>query len=383
MGYERLTLILELIWEGYERFVTDKVVAVLTIVVLILVLIWLVYKRLANGRWPEWTGFGEYIGPRVPQNKTFQPGKTLWDWMQLLIIPAILAGGVYWLNESARQSEQAISSDNIQEAALQTYIDRMAELLIKENLSESEQKSEVRVVARARTLTVLQGLDKERKGALLRFLYEANLIQKDKTVIDLSGANLREANLRWAQLREAYLYRANLDGADLRWAQLSFANLSGASLNEAKLYSADLRWAQLSEASLYEADLNFANLSGADLSGANLIKAELRYDLNGANLSGARLIDAHLSGVRLINANLSRADLLNADLRVAQLIDANLSGAYLNNADLRGAQLRGANLRQAQLRGAKYTKNIKYPLLGTIWPEGFDPDAAGAIRVDE
>ncbi len=251
------------------------ILAIIALIIVLSILIWIGYKLV-------WTGFSN---------------KTLWDWMQLLIIPAILAGGAYWLNESARHREQAvteqraeternIAADNRQEAALQTYLDRMAELFLDKKLRKSEENSEVRAVARARTLTVLQRLDKDRKGALLRFLHETDLINKDKTVINLSGADLTEANLT-----ETNLSGANLIGADLRWANLIKANLIGA----------DLRW-------------------------ANLIKA---------NLIGAELIGADLYGANLIGADLSRA---------------------------------------------KYTKN-NADLPDTIWPEGFDPDAAGAILI--
>ena len=58
------------------------------------------------------------------------------------------------------------------------------------------------------------------------------------------------------------------------------------------------------------------------------------------------------------------ADLRDIDLRGADLIKANLSGA-----DLRGADL----------REAKYNANTKWPVLPQ--PEGFDPEAAGAVLV--
>jgi hypothetical protein len=79
-------------------------------------------------------------------------GKTLWDWLQLLIIPAVLAVGGYLFNyttsrnerqateqraqverEAASkrdQTERDIASDNQHEAALQAYIDKISELLL-------------------------------------------------------------------------------------------------------------------------------------------------------------------------------------------------------------------------------------------------------------
>ncbi len=105
--------------------------------------------------------------------------------------------------------------------------------------------------------------------------------------------------------------------------------------------------------------------SGADLNGANLNGANLREaNLNGANLNGANLSGAKLNGANLHDADLSAADLSGANLRGANLSDANLSGANLS----------GAKLRWANLHGATYNADTK-------WPEGFDPEAAGAVLV--
>ena len=41
--------------------------------------------------WRDWTGVGERRWKTAP-NEQVQPGKTLWDFLQLLIVPAILIG---------------------------------------------------------------------------------------------------------------------------------------------------------------------------------------------------------------------------------------------------------------------------------------------------
>lgn len=49
--------------------------------------------------WQGWayqwglTGFGDSFGkPKSPQGlRDYYPGKTLWDWMQLLLVPGVLA----------------------------------------------------------------------------------------------------------------------------------------------------------------------------------------------------------------------------------------------------------------------------------------------------
>ena len=193
-------------------------------------------------------------------------GKTLWDWLQLLIIPAVLAVGGYLLNyttsrnerqateqraqvereaaEKRAQTERDIASDNQREAALQTYIDKISELLCERNLRESQPEDEVQIIARVRTLTTLPRLDATRKGSVIQFLYESQLISKNKNIIDLGGANLSRANLSRANLNGANLNGANLLEADLSNATFIGADLSGANLGGANLLSINLKSSQ-------------------------------------------------------------------------------------------------------------------------------------------
>jgi len=241
------------------------------------------------------------------KNTGFQ-GKSLWDWMELLVIPFVLALGAFYLNRSERaverqiaedraKLEREIATDRQQEAALQSYLDRIADLLLNAKLLTTE-SDEVRNVARVRTLTVLRGLDSMRKGIILKFLVEAGLIKKEKPVVDLRGADLSTAYLIFANLE-----RVNLEGADLRRSNLRVANLEGANLNSANLGGADL---------------TAANLESADLSGANFDSADLKATyLMLTNLEGAHLSGANLEGANLRGADLSGADLENANLRDA------------------------------------------------------------------
>jgi len=98
------------------------------------------------------------------------------------------------------------------------------------------------------------------------------------------------------------------------------------------------------------------------------------------SLSRLDLCDADLHGANLCAADLFYSDLCNANLRDAVLWDADLSNVDLSGADLYGADLHNkklhtAYLTHAKLKGAKYDR-------GTIWPDGFDPDAHGCIKVD-
>lgn len=114
---------------------------------------------------------------------------------------------------------------------------------------------------------------------------------------------------------------------------------------QSELTVIDLRGAQLKDANLNQADLNRSQLSGADLSNA---------DLGGSNLCGADLSRADLTFARFYSANLTGADLSFADLSYSYIYFANLSDVKLFYAQFRGSQLRGSQLRRAQLRNARF-----------------------------
>jgi hypothetical protein len=207
--------------------------------------------------------------------------KTLWDWMELLIIPLVLAIGAFFLQRSERavereaadirarreqeeenrraRLEHELATDRQQEGALQAYLDRMAELLLKEKLLEGKDEK-VLNVARVRTLTVMRGLNCTRNAIVLRFL------------LDIGLAGNMESNL---------FVNANLEGVDLERVNLSLTNLENA-----KLKSANLKGANLKDADLHGADLTDASLREANLTGANVSSEQLKtvYTIKGATM---------------------------------------------------------------------------------------------------
>jgi hypothetical protein len=231
-------------------------------------------------------------------------GKTVWDFLQLLIVPLMLVaiGLVFSLQQDVRQqrvenqrakAERELAEQRAQDEALQAYLDQMSGLLLERDLRTSEEDSEVRTLARARTLTVLGRLDPSRKTAVMQFLVEAELVTSAdgrEPIIALDGASLSNADLSFLGLRNA-----DLTGADLSGANLNGADLSNADLGATKKVT-------LSGGGLLypvRANLSGANLSFADLSGADLRFAVLSHaHLSGADLSGADLSHAYLIGAR-------------------------------------------------------------------------------------
>src|SRR5689334_13946366 len=90
--------------------------------------------------------------------------KTLWDWLDLLIIPAVIAVGGYWFSRAEKRYEIDIQDNRLQENTLQTYLDGMSELLLDYELCNPNSNAQSRRIARSLTLTTLRRLNGERKG---------------------------------------------------------------------------------------------------------------------------------------------------------------------------------------------------------------------------
>jgi hypothetical protein len=226
----------------WQNLSTQRVAMLITMsMVLVAVIVLLAIGGASLG----WTGFAD---------------KNLWEWLQLLgalAIPVVLAAAGLWftaqqdqrqqeiedqrveeaqkIEEQRAESERQVEEQRAQDTALQAYLDQMSSLLLDKDrpLRQSKEGDQVRTLARARTLTLLPRLDGDRKGSVMQFLYESDLLFG---TVDLGGADLSEA----------YVTDADLSDADLRVANLSGADLSNANLSDANLKFADLRYSDLS-----------------------------------------------------------------------------------------------------------------------------------------
>ena len=170
-----------------RQYIADHNVGICIIVIILVLLAWFALRVWRLG-W-DWTGFLQYTTLTIKTGNitTEIHQRPFWDVLELVIIPVLIALIVVRLNRTQRQTElkiasqrakteQDIAEDRQRQAVLEAYFDRMTDLLLKKGLHESREEAEVRHIARARTLTVLTGLDRMRKGQVLRFLYESRLI---------------------------------------------------------------------------------------------------------------------------------------------------------------------------------------------------------------
>jgi len=195
-----------------------------------------------------------YIGIR---NGIGVADKTVWDWLDILIFPVVLAVGAIGYDsiesqrdarreeeqqardarseEDRRNRELEIEDQHAQAVALQTYLDQMSTLMIDRKLRKTSSNSDERVLAQARTLTILLTLGPDRKRHPLKLVAQMHLIDKGSPVIKLPHADLNAANLA-----EVTLVNVDLTDIDLRGANLTGARLSGTVLAEADLRGAGL-----------------------------------------------------------------------------------------------------------------------------------------------
>lgn len=276
-------------------------------------------------RWPDWLGLSEKRWQKA-ENEEIRPAKTAWDWLQLLVVPIVLAVLAIAFNswQSSREAErEAARADREREFAertrlddtLQVYFAQMSELVLDRKLLSAASRSDVQVLARTLTLTTLQRLDGTRKRELLQFLIESNLIRVGSPKVALVDADLGGADLA----------RLDLDGIDLSYTKLFGAQFAGAVLTD-------------------------VNLDGAEMSHASFERASLnRVSFRGARLIEASFKHACLYKVRLIAADLSRATFAytrgdRIDSREAALGDTSWTDAEFTNSQFalsRGARPRG------------------------------------------
>lgn len=251
-------------------------------------------------------------------------GKNVWDWLELIIVPLVLAGGGLVLQrieservsrqeklekqreerQIAREKQQA--RDSLMDSIFQSYLDDMSSLMIVNHLqtmldivtlnklqkivsdgsndlhegyvtllrqkaiSQESVDSEklaaavaVVTVARARTVTAFNSLDINRRNLMTEFLRETGLVTGERGTL-LVGIELSDMDLSGTNF-----YRFNLAEANLNSSDLSDVNFFQANLIHTYLYN--------------------VNMSGALIADANLCFVELR---------GAYMKKAHIENVQ-------------------------------------------------------------------------------------
>lgn len=271
-----------LINDGYG-FVTDmpwlRGILPLLLLLLIIANVAIVSNWISNFKW---SGF---------QKKSF------WDWLQLLIVPLMLALGAFYLNSAADFRDSQIAQERKQQEILTDYFSKMQGLIVetkkskqtpgsKESNSEERLLLEFRPTAKALTLSVLEQLDGKRKGKVITYLAESQLITVDNNKlypqpeINLYGANLAGMVLNDVDQVETVNKRrlgVAITGADMTDSTIKNVRLFvGSQLRESKFIQANLTDVYFTNADMQGVQFIKSQMTGVDFS--NTILSNTRFD---------------------------------------------------------------------------------------------------------
>jgi uncharacterized protein YjbI with pentapeptide repeats len=284
--------------------------------------------------------------------------KTLWDWLQLLIIPLGLAGIAFALNlaESGREQrredrraalERSIATDQRRDDALGTYVQQISDLMLERGLLTSP-KADSRAIARTLTLSVLRRLDGRRKGFVVQFLGEAGLIN-GAGLIDAGNAGTPKISMAGADLRGVRI-NGTLKDVDLSSADLREADFRGSSLDGVRFDSADLRRSDFRNVTVLNGSFDYADLRRVDFRGAGLTGVSLGWaNLSYSDFRDGGLYDVVLFRACLIETRFDRAELTFLDLKGVSGRDVSLAGATLEAVKFKGTFLVRVHLAGARL----------------------------------
>ncbi|MBK8989903.1 MAG: pentapeptide repeat-containing protein [Chloroflexi bacterium] len=394
--------------KSYWRTLVSKrlVIALITVTILVS----FVYIGSQFG-W-SWVGLGEFKLIKSSTNEEvvfYRPPKTLWDFLEAAILPALAALVIYTLDHNDKKAKQRIADEERKQAALTGFIDRVSDLIlnqsnIQERGEDNTHNNHVHEMIHARLLEVVKGLDGSRKAQLFEFLQglelillKANLDKNDDDSKDENDSGLQEQPRRFP---DSLLDGVDFSGVELKNTKLARMELSGVRMKSAHLVNVDfsnciLRSVDFDETVMeagYFKDSDLENLScqNATFNWVNMNKAVLKYSnwtycvftdgiINEAHLHGAKLNGTKFKRVKLFKAkllqnvemrkvkwqdvDLTEAELEDADLTEATFVNTQFDGARLvrtkfQNADLRGCSMKGAVLRGARLDGARLSSMI-------------------------
>ena len=278
----------------------------LLLFLLILAIVAIVSNWIANFKW---SGF---------QKKSF------WDWLQLLIIPLMLALGAFYLNSAADFRDYQIAQEQKHQEILTDYFSKMQDLIVetkkskqtpgsKESNSEERLLLEFRPTAQALTLSVLEQLDGERKGKVITYLAESQLITVD--------------NNKLSTQPEIKLDGANLDDIELgnKGQRNSLNEDEMTIIDKIKIKNANMKRANLSGLQLLYSELNGSNLENATLENVNF---------TGSTMIGSRFINGKITDVNFTDVRLGKTIFDNVKLENIKISDkTNFDNACFTKID--------------------------------------------------
>lgn len=239
-----------------------KSIKLILLLIIVLFAIIIIYNAVFPYSSPGWMGF-------IENTTSDEKIKTLWDWLDLLIVP-ISIGIVGWIyKDYENQKEESRQKENNYTDLFNNYLKNISELILKEGLLESNEYA--MNLARSLTIVALENLDGERKGQILQFLKESNVLQN----INLLGANFRNCDLEGIVLKNQIFKgidfsHSNLTNSFLDGTEFIACNLSSANFSYSSLLNVNFEYSILKNSIIRNTDLKSVNFFGVELGNADL-----------------------------------------------------------------------------------------------------------------
>lgn len=220
----------------------------------------------------SWSGFGQTTRP---DDLTELP-KTIWDWLDLLVVPLIILIATVAFNGSMQNAQER--RENLRQAhekqlealranreLFDSLLDRISKLLLDQGLNEKGENNDemARWIATAHVTSALNLLDTQWKTETVLFLVRAKLLNGENPTIKLEWVNLDDMELAGQTLNDVNFERTLLRHSNFELTKLQGAFFTGAQLSGSKFHFAEMNKANLSGANLTDASLQNAKLEDA------------------------------------------------------------------------------------------------------------------------
>jgi len=236
---------------------------------------------------PLWTGFGE-----SEINIFMDPAKSLWDWMELLIIPVALGIAGWALNNAEKSNSYKKESERAQNEIIDSFIKIFTQLILDKNLTK-DSDIQIKIIARTRIMFALNNIDRSRKRQILQFIYESGLIF-NKPTLNLNGANINNANLD----------EILLTNAEIRGAYFINTSMKKTNLEESIFIGCDFTNANFTNSKVKNLDLSYTNLTGVKLKNMDLTSVNfLGAIFKNTKLNNSKLTEAQIITIQIMNKN--------------------------------------------------------------------------------
>jgi uncharacterized protein YjbI with pentapeptide repeats len=275
-------------WKDIWGWVKDNLITFLFLILLFTLILYIIISRYLFGFtvWLDFTGFS---------------GKSLWEWLDLLGAPILIAF-IAWrfevsqtkrehfriseenkISHSLEDKKLDITKKQIRFSILNNALDEIYNIKATNDIDILENaEGSIKDLARSKILSTILMLDSIRNRIFFDYL------QSTKATIDFS-----ESKLNFTKLVDCDLTKLNFSNSELRKALCRNTIIDGTDFRNAKLNGADFLGAKG----------NNTNFSCAVIMGA---------EFGSSKLSHAKFIKAEIQGVSFERADLSFADFTDA-----------------------------------------------------------------------